>query len=118
MSSLARPAIRLASPIAGLLYAAQQHIPAGLALAALPAFLLEATFYAVLGVESWRTRLDKLPPAAVAGLLTLAAALPYGAAALAFGSFAWQALAWISGLAAVAAFWYVALPRKAAPADL
>jgi CAAX protease family protein len=117
MSYLALPAIWLASVIAGLLYAAQQNIPAGLALAALPAFLLEVTFYAVLGVESWRSRLEKLPPAAVAGLLTLAAALPYGAAALAFGSFAWQSLAWISGLAAVAAFWYVALPRKA-PADL
>ena len=39
--------------------------------------------------------------------------LPYCAASLAFGTFRWKALAVIAGLAAVASFWYVVLPRKA-----
>ncbi|HEY7337939.1 MAG TPA: CPBP family intramembrane glutamic endopeptidase [Bryobacteraceae bacterium] len=114
---LALPLIWLACAIAGALYAAQQNIPFHLAFLALPAFLLEATFYAVLGIERWRARLEKLPPAAVAGLLVVAAAAPYCAASLAFGFFHWQALAWIAGLAAVASFWYVALPDKA-PVDI
>jgi membrane protease YdiL (CAAX protease family) len=114
---LALPLIWLACAIAGLLYAGQQNIPFHLALAALPAFLLEATFYAVLGIERWRTRFEKLPPAAVSAMLTLAAAAPYCAASLAFGSFRWHALALVAGFAAIAAFWYAFLPRKA-PVDL
>jgi len=109
--------IWIACAVAGLLYAYQQNIPWNLALSALPAFLLEATFYAVLGIERWRVRVEKLPPAAVAGLLTLAAAAPYCAASLAFGSFRWQSLASIAGLAAVASFWYAVLPQKV-PVDL
>jgi membrane protease YdiL (CAAX protease family) len=83
-------------------------------LAALPAFLLEATFYFVMGVEGLRTRIEKLPPAVVALALTLAAVAPYSAASLALGSFRWQAMLWIGGLAAVASFWYVLLPHKPA----
>jgi membrane protease YdiL (CAAX protease family) len=114
---LALPLIWLACAAAGLLYARQQNIPFHLAYAALPVFLLEATFYTVLGIERWRTRIEKLPPAAVAALLTLAAAAPYCAASFAFGSFHWHALAWVAGLAALAAFWYALLPPKA-PVDL
>ena len=57
---LALPLIWLACAIAGGLYAAQQGIPFRIAFAALPAFLLEAAFYAVLGIERWRARLEKL----------------------------------------------------------
>ena len=114
---LALPLIWIACALAGLLYAGEQNIPFRLAVAALPAFLLEATFYAILGIETWRTRIERLPPAAVAALLTAAAAAPYCAASFAFGSFQWHALAWIAGLAAIAAFWYAILPRKA-PVDL
>ena len=45
-------------------------------LAALPAFLLEATLFLTLGVESWRKRLEKLRPAGVAALLVLGADRP------------------------------------------
>ena len=114
---LALALIWLACAVAGGLYAAQQGIPFRIAFAALPAFLLEATFYAVLGIERWRARLEKFHPATVAALLTLAAAAPYCAAALAFGGFRWQSLAWIAGLAAIASFWYVVLPHKA-PIDI
>jgi membrane protease YdiL (CAAX protease family) len=110
---LALPLIWLAAAVAGLLYAAQESIPFRLALAALPAFLLEVTFYTVLGIERWRTRIEKLPPWVVAGLLTLAAAVPYWASSFAFGSFHWRSLAWVAGLAAAAAFWYAILPQRA-----
>src|SRR5580658_5348273 len=113
----ALPLIWLGSATAAYVYSRQVHIPLHLALAALPAFLLEATFYYALGVESWRARLERLSPAAVALALTLSAAAPYCAASLAFGFFRWQALAAILGLAAVASFWYVALPPKG-PADV
>jgi CAAX protease family protein len=100
--------------IAGYIYSRQENIPLHMALAALPAFLLEASFYYVLGAERLRARIEKLPRAAVAFLLTLAAAAPYAAASLALGSFRWQTLLWIAALAAVASFWYVLLPHNAA----
>lgn len=104
----------LGSAIAAFLYAEQNHIPAGLALSAFPAILLEITFYYALGVERWRARLEKLPPAGVAAVLTLAAVAPYSAAALAFGFFRWQSIGIIGLLAGIASFWYVLLPRKGA----
>jgi hypothetical protein len=110
----ALPLLWFGSAVAAYVYSLQYHIPVHLALAAMPAFLLEATFYYALGVEGWRARLERLPPAAVALLLTLSAAAPYCAASLAFGFFRWQSLAIILGLAAVASFWYVVLPHKAA----
>src|SRR5580700_6908887 len=111
---LALPVLWVACAVAGYLYSLQQNIPAATMLAALPAFLLEATFYFVMGVEGLRTRIEKLPPAVVALALTLAAVAPYSAASLALGSFRWQAMLWIGGLAAVASFWYVLLPHKPA----
>src|SRR5713226_7744386 len=93
-------------------YSQDRGIPWATTLAALPAFLLEVSFYYVLGVERLRARLEKLPPAGVAAALTVAAALPYCAASLALGSFHWRSLAWIVALTAVAAFWYVGFPHK------
>ncbi|HEY1754285.1 MAG TPA: CPBP family intramembrane glutamic endopeptidase [Bryobacteraceae bacterium] len=113
----ALPLIWLGSAAAAFIYARQYHIPLHLVLAALPAFLLEASFYYTLGVERWRAQLEQLPPAAVALALTLSAAAPYCAASLAFGFFRWESLAAILGLAGVASFWYVLLPHKGA-ADL
>src|ERR1700733_10481602 len=113
----ALPLVWFGSSMAAYLYSRQYHIPLHLALAALPAFLLEASFYYALGVERWRTRLERLPPGAVALALTTSAAAPYCAASLAFGFFRWQSLAAILGLAGVASFWYVLLPHRAA-ADL
>lgn len=103
-----------ACAIAGYVYSLQQNIPAATLWAVLPAFLLEATFYLVMGVERLRTRLEKLPPAAVAGALTLAAVVPYAAASVALGSFQWRSLFYIAALAAAASFWYVLLPHRAA----
>ena len=59
---------------------------------ALPAFLLEVTFYASLGSEGVRKRLEKLPPALFATLLTGAAIAPYCLGSMAFGTFRWANL--------------------------
>jgi membrane protease YdiL (CAAX protease family) len=113
----ALPVFWLACATAGYVYALQRGIPSSVVLAALPAFLLEATLFLTLGVESWRKRLEKFRPAGVAAILVLAAIVPYCAASLAFGSFRWQALAGIALLAGLVSFWYVVLPQKPA-ADL
>jgi membrane protease YdiL (CAAX protease family) len=113
----ALPLFWLACATAGYVYALQRGIPSSVVLAALPAFLLEATLFLTLGIESWRKRLEKFKPAGVAALLVLAAIAPYCAASLAFGSFRWQALAGIALLSGLVAFWYVVLPQKPA-ADL
>jgi membrane protease YdiL (CAAX protease family) len=103
--------------IAGVVYARQVGIPQHVALAVMPAFLLELTGYLILGVERWRKRIERFPPAAVATVLTFVALVPYTLASLGAGSFDWQALAWVALLAAAVSFWYVALPHKL-PADL
>jgi membrane protease YdiL (CAAX protease family) len=108
------PLVWFGSAIAAYIYSQQFHIPLGLMLAALPACLLEITFYYALGVERWRARLEKFPPAAVALVLTAAAVAPYCAAAEAFGFFRWKSLAALALLAAVASFWYVLLPHEGA----
>jgi membrane protease YdiL (CAAX protease family) len=110
----ALPLFWLACATAGYVYALQQGIPASVVRAALPAFLLEATLFLSLGIESWRRRLEKLPPAGVAALLVLGAIAPYCAASLALGSFHWQALAGIALLAGLVSFWYIALPKQPA----
>jgi uncharacterized protein len=102
----------LGSGIAAYIYSQQFHIPLRLALAALPACLLEVAFYYALGIDRWRARLEKLPPAGAAFLLTLAALAPYCAAATALGFFRWDSLAILALLAAAASFWYVLLPHK------
>src|SRR5580658_8708019 len=108
------PLVWVCSAIAAYIYSQQFHIPLELMLAALPACLLEITFYYALGVERWRARLEKFPPAAVALVLTAAAVAPYCAAAEAFGFFRWKSLAALALLAAVASFWYVLLPHEGA----
>jgi len=113
----ALPLFWLACTTAAYVYALQRGIPSSVVLAALPAFLLEATLFLTLGIESWRKKLEKLRPAGVAALLVLAAIAPYCAASLAFGSFRWQALAGIALLSGLVSFWYVVLPQKPA-ADL
>lgn len=84
---------------------------------ALPAFVLEVACYATLASDRLRTRLERLPPALFATLLTVSAILPYCLATLAFGTFQWRALASIFALAAAVSFWYILLPKKPA-ADL
>src|SRR5690348_11284898 len=83
-------------------------------LRALPAFLLEATFFLALGSNGLREALAKRRGSSAAMLLVAMAVAPYALAAIAFHNFNWHALAWIAGLAAISAFWYVLLPHKPA----
>jgi len=109
---LAFPLLWIIGTLAGLWYSQERDIPWSIALMALPAFLLEASFFYVLGIDRLRARLERLPHAALACVLVLAACLPYAAASLAFGSFAWRSLSIIAILSAAASFWYVALPQR------
>jgi membrane protease YdiL (CAAX protease family) len=110
----ALPLFWLACATAGYVYAQQHGIPSHLVLAALPAFLIEATLFLALGIETWRRKLESIRPAGVAALLVLGAVAPYCAASLALGSFRWQSLAGIALLAGLVSFWYVLLPQKPA----
>ncbi len=101
------PVVWAACVIAGFLYAHQQNIPWRMALLALPAFLMEATFYYALAADRVRARIEKLAPATVAMALTGAGLAPYLAASLAFHSFEWRWFGLLAALVFFAAFWYV-----------
>jgi membrane protease YdiL (CAAX protease family) len=101
------PVVWAACAIAGFLYAHQQNIPLLIAAKALPAFLLEATFYYALASDRVRTRIEKLGDSTVATALTAAAIAPYLAVSLAFHAFAWRSFGLLAALAFCAAFWYV-----------
>lgn len=112
MANLAFPLLWAIAVIAAYWYAQDREIPWPIALAALPAFLLEISFYFVLGTERLRGRLERLPPAARAGILTAAAVVPYCVASLALGSFDWPSLGILAALAAAASFWFVVLTQS------
>src|ERR1044072_9052009 len=50
----ALPLFWLSCALAGYVYSLQRDIPSSVVLTALPAFLLEATFFMSLGIGSWR----------------------------------------------------------------
>ena len=100
------------STLAAYFYARQQGIPSELLWAALPAFLLEATLYLLLGLESARRRLEALPFTGVAVLLTFFGVLPYAAATFALGVFDLASFAALLALAALLSFWYIFLPPR------
>lgn len=107
-------ALWIVCAIAAWLYASEYQIPHGLVLALLPAFLLEAKFYLILGTESARVKVARMmPPAALALALTASAVAPYLAATLAVDRFDWRSFAILLVLFLVTAFWYVVLPHQA-----
>ncbi len=59
---LAFPLLWAAGALAGFLYAQARGISWSTAALALPALLLEVSFYYTLGSERLRARLEKLPP--------------------------------------------------------
>jgi len=110
-------ALWLVGAIAGYVYAHQQHIPAETAMRVLPAFLLEVTFFYVLGSEKLRARIEKWPPAVIALALLAAAMAPYAEATMALGVFQPIQALKLAGLAAAISLWYVLLPHRV-PVDL
>lgn len=105
------PVFWLACVLVGYLYTQEKGVPWSVAQVVAPAFVLEATLFLALGVESWRHKLEQLPRARVAALLVLGAVAPYSIATLSVGSFSWMSFGAIAGLAAVLSFWYVMLPH-------
>ena len=107
------PILWAAGALAGFLYAQARGIPWNVAALALPAILVEISFYYSLGAERIRARIQKLPPWGLALALTAAAVIPYSLASLAFGAFQWRAFGILACLAAGASFWYVIFPHRA-----
>jgi membrane protease YdiL (CAAX protease family) len=107
-----------AACIAAYLYSSQQNIPASLAAALLPAFLIEIALYLAPGFQAARRWFERLGSTSVrAGLLTAGAAIPFVVATMDIGAFNFPKLCLLLALAGVASFWYVAL-KKGALADL
>jgi membrane protease YdiL (CAAX protease family) len=102
----------IAACIAALLYSHQQHISSSVALAVVPAFLVELGFYLAPGFPVVRKKFDALgPPLLRAALLSVSAVLPYLIETSRTGSF--HRTYFIELLAAIliAAFWYAWIPR-------
>jgi uncharacterized protein len=94
--------------VAAFFYSHQQDIPRQVALAVLPAFLLEIALYLAPGFPDARKRFDRIKSKiSRAALLTIGAIAPYLLVSLRLGSFHWTALVQLTVLAGVAAFWYV-----------
>jgi membrane protease YdiL (CAAX protease family) len=81
--------------------------------AALPALLLEATFYLAATFESTRATFARMgSPRLQAGVLWFSALLPYFVFSVASGTFAGQAFCLLLILTGVFSFWHVLLPRR------
>ncbi len=93
--------------IAGLVYAHQQNIPRAVALAVLPAFLVELSLYLGSVTEPARRRFEAAAgPVARAACLTASALLPW----LLTGA---RGRGWLLlALSAAVSFWYLVLPKR------
>jgi membrane protease YdiL (CAAX protease family) len=101
-------AVWLAFCIAALAYSQHHNIPVGIALAVLPAFLIEVALYLAVGIETVRHRIEQLGgPFILASLMTGSALVPYTLAAVATGSFSLRSFTTLAVLAAAASFWYL-----------
>jgi hypothetical protein len=102
----------IAACIGAYVYSHQQHISSTLALAVVPAFLVELGFYLVPGFPSARKAFDALgskPLRAV--LLTASGVLPYLMEALRTRTFRLASFAELLALILIAAFWYACIHR-------
>jgi membrane protease YdiL (CAAX protease family) len=107
-----------AASIATFFYSQQQNIPSWLALAVLPAFLIEAFFYLMPGFEAVRKVFDRLGGKPFrAALLTVFALIPYLVEAPRAGTFRLSSFVALLGVVVVAAFWYAWI-RPSLPVDL
>ena len=97
---------------AAYFYTQQKNIPGGVALAALPAFLVDIAFYILPAFDGVRRELSALPKTLLALLLTGAAVVPWVLATAPFGSFRIASLLGVGAIAAIIAFWYVLLKPR------
>ena len=102
----------IAACIAAYFYSQQQHISLTLALAVVPAFLIEFAFYLAPGFPAVRKMFDALGSKGFrAVLLSASAVAPYLMEATRTGAFHWIRFAELVGFILVAAFWYALAPR-------
>ncbi len=103
----------IAACIAAYLYAHQQHISSTIALAVVPAFLVELAFYLVPGFPSIRKSFDALGAKPLrAALLTGSGVLPYLIESLSARTFYLVSFVELLALILVAAYWYTWLHRS------
>ena len=102
----------IAACIAAYFYSQQQHISSTVALAVVPAFLVELAFYLVPGFAAVRKRFDALGSKPLrAALLAVSGVVPYLIEALGTRTFHLVSFVELLALVLVAAFWYVWIRR-------
>jgi uncharacterized protein len=107
-----------AACIAAYLYSQQQHISPAVALAVLPAFLVELGFYLVPGFPAVRKLFEGLGSKQLqATLLAVSAVVPYLIESPRTGTFRLSSFLTLLGVAVLASFWYARVRRSLA-ADL
>lgn len=107
-----------AACIATYVYSLQQNIPSWIALAVLPAFLVEFAFYLAPGFPGVRRAFEQLGSKPLrAGLLAASAVIPYLIESFGTGMFQISSLLPLLAVALVASFWYAWI-RPSIPADL
>ena len=100
--------------IGGAVYARSLDLPSRLAAPVIAAFLWEASFYLVPGFAAVRRAIEeRCRPWVLACILAASALVPYCVYTIPTGLFSWPSLGLLAGLAAVASFWYLLLPRNA-----
>lgn len=108
----------MAACIAAYFYSSQQHIAPAVALAVLPAFLLELAFYLASGFAAVRKAFDALGSRTQrAALLAVSAVTPYLMVSVLTGTFRVASFFELAGVALLASFWYARL-RRGVAADL
>ncbi len=99
-----------AALLAAYIYSQQQGIPAAIALAVTPAFLVEFAFYLAPGFAEARAAFGRLPSRSLrAALLAISAVIPYAIEAPFTGTFTWEFFSALLAVALVASFWYVGM---------
>ena len=107
-----------AACIATYIYSQQQNIPSWIALAVLPAFLVEFGFYLAPGFPRVRRAFEQLGSKPVrATFLSAGAIIPYLIESFGTGTFHISSLLALLAVAMVASFWYAWI-RPSIPADL
>src|SRR5580658_2865334 len=96
-----------AASIATFVYSQQQNIPSWIAIAVLPAFLIEAGFYLMPGFDAVRKAFDRLGGKPLrAALLAATAVIPYLVEAPRTGTFRVSSFVALLAVVSVASFWY------------
>jgi membrane protease YdiL (CAAX protease family) len=106
----------IAACIAAYVYSQQQHISWSIALAVVPAFLVEMAFYLAPGFPEVRHKFDALGSKSLrAVFLSASGVLPYLILTSRMGTFGALHFIELTGLVMVAAFWYVWIPPGLLP---